>query len=68
MAPVNQPTNNTPTTQGFWYANGVALSRDESYLVVAETDRIRLMKHWLKGPKVGGVCVSAVVVPHKVSQ
>jgi hypothetical protein len=38
--------------QGFYYANGVALSPDESYLVMAETDRIRLLKYWLKGPQV----------------
>jgi sugar lactone lactonase YvrE len=39
--------------QGFYYANGVALSADESFLVLVETDRIRAHKVWLKGPKVG---------------
>ncbi|WIA23563.1 hypothetical protein OEZ85_000288 [Tetradesmus obliquus] len=39
--------------KGFYYANGVALSADESYLVMAETDRIRLLKYWLEGPKAG---------------
>jgi sugar lactone lactonase YvrE len=38
--------------QGFYYANGVALSSDESFLVLAETDRLRAHKVWLKGPKV----------------
>lgn len=37
----------------FYYANGVALSADESYLVMVETDRIRTIKFWLKGEKVG---------------
>lgn len=38
--------------QGIYYANGVALANDETYLVLAETDRIRLLKYWLHGPKV----------------
>lgn len=38
--------------QGFYYANGVALSKDDSYVVMAETDRLRVHKIWLKGPKV----------------
>ncbi|KAF6259879.1 hypothetical protein COO60DRAFT_1638071 [Scenedesmus sp. NREL 46B-D3] len=37
--------------KGFYYANGVALSADESFLVLAETDRIRVHKVWLKGSK-----------------
>eukprot|EP00775_Hariotina_reticulata_P009351 gene9351-9514_t len=39
--------------QGFYYANGVALSKDDSYVVMAETDRLRVHKIWLKGPKAG---------------
>lgn len=39
--------------QGFYYANGVALSPDDSYVVMAETDMIRAHKIWVKGPKVG---------------
>jgi len=38
--------------QGFYYANGVALSRDGSYVVMAETDQLRVHKIWLRGPKV----------------
>jgi hypothetical protein len=38
--------------QGFYYANGVALSPDEDFLVMCETDRVRVLKYWLKGPKV----------------
>lgn len=38
--------------QGFYYANGVALSPDESYVVMAETDMVRVHKVWVKGPKV----------------
>lgn len=39
--------------EGLWFANGVALAGDESFLVVAETFGCRLKRHWLKGPKAG---------------
>lgn len=35
-----------------WYSNGVAVAEDGSYAVISETDRLRLLKYWLKGPKV----------------
>jgi hypothetical protein len=41
------------TMQGFFYANGVALSPDESYVVMAETDTTTVHKVWVKGPQVG---------------
>jgi hypothetical protein len=50
----------TNTKQGFHYANGVALSPDEDYLILVETDRIRLLRHWLKGPKVRAHCARIV--------
>ena len=39
--------------KGLHFANGVALSADESFLVVAETYRYRLLRYWLKGPRAG---------------
>lgn len=39
--------------EGLWYANGVALSTDESYAIVCETLPRRVVKVWLNGPKVG---------------
>ncbi|WP_367648116.1 SMP-30/gluconolactonase/LRE family protein [Ruegeria arenilitoris] len=39
--------------EGFVYTNGVALSPEEDFLLIAETGRARLHKHWLKGPKEG---------------
>ena len=36
---------------GLLFANGVALSADESFVVVAECYRYRLMRYWLKGPR-----------------
>lgn len=36
-----------------FFANGVALSPEEDFIVVAETGALRLTKYWLKGSKVG---------------
>jgi sugar lactone lactonase YvrE len=38
---------------GLQFANGVALSGDGSYLVVAETGSYRLVRYWLAGPRRG---------------
>jgi len=35
------------------YANGIAISEDDSYLVIAETSNYRVLKHWLTGPRQG---------------
>jgi sugar lactone lactonase YvrE len=35
------------------YANGVAISEDNRYLVIAETSNYRVLKHWLAGPLQG---------------
>ena len=35
------------------YANGVALSPDDSYVLVSETGHYRVLKHWLAGPGQG---------------
>jgi hypothetical protein len=45
--------------QGFYYANGVALSPDESFVVMAETDAIRAHKIWVKGLKVMELATAA---------
>jgi sugar lactone lactonase YvrE len=39
------------------YANGVAVSDDQQFLVVAETGAYRLLKHWLAGPAAGETAV-----------
>lgn len=36
-----------------YFANGVALSSDESFVVVNETFEHQIMRYWLKGPKAG---------------
>lgn len=38
---------------GFVYTNGVALSPNEDFLLIAETGRARVHKLWLTGPNVG---------------
>lgn len=38
---------------GVWFANGVALSQDESFVVVAETPTFMIYKYFLKGLKAG---------------
>jgi len=38
---------------GLNYANGVALSADERYLLIAETGSYRILRHWLAGPAAG---------------
>lgn len=49
------PGEETPEVllEGLQFANGIAPSADESFLVVAETGAYRLTRYWLAGPKAG---------------
>jgi len=38
---------------GLWYANGVVVSPDQSFVLVAESLGNRMMRYWLTGPKQG---------------
>jgi len=38
---------------GLYFANGVALSHDEAFVVVNESFRYRITRYWLKGPNAG---------------
>lgn len=38
---------------GLYFANGVAVSPDQSFVLVAETSSYRIMRYWLKGGKAG---------------
>jgi len=38
---------------GLYFANGIALAPDESFILVGETARYRIARYWLKGPKRG---------------
>lgn len=38
-----------------YYSNGVALAPDGSYILVAETGTLRILRHWLQGPKSGEI-------------
>ena len=43
----------TVLLRDLFFANGVALSRDESFVLVNETFRYRTTRYWLKGPQAG---------------
>ena len=52
---------------GFWYANGVDISADGSYALVAESPSAAVYKHWLQGPKVRPGACDAWWVPLTVA-
>ena len=39
--------------KGIYFANGVAVSPDQSFVLVAETGKYRLHRVWISGPKMG---------------
>ncbi|XP_013873697.1 adipocyte plasma membrane-associated protein isoform X3 [Austrofundulus limnaeus] len=43
----------TVLLDSLYMPNGVALSPDESFLLLAETSLARILRYWLKGPKAG---------------
>lgn len=43
----------TVLIDGLDFANGVAISDDQRFLVIAETGNYRLLRHWLEGPDTG---------------
>ncbi|GAB4843929.1 Protein STRICTOSIDINE SYNTHASE-LIKE 10 [Ancistrocladus abbreviatus] len=45
----------TVLLQGLAFANGVALCKDRSFVLVAETTSSRILRYWLKGPNAGNV-------------
>lgn len=38
---------------GLFFANGIAVSPDQQFLLVAETNKYRIQKYWLQGPQKG---------------
>ncbi|XP_040383699.1 protein STRICTOSIDINE SYNTHASE-LIKE 10-like [Oryza brachyantha] len=51
--------NVTVLKSGLAFPNGVAVSRDGTHLVVAETASCRLLRHWLRGSNAGATEVLA---------
>jgi sugar lactone lactonase YvrE len=43
----------TSLVTGLNFANGVAVSHDQSYVLVNETGAYRVLRHWLAGPRQG---------------
>jgi sugar lactone lactonase YvrE len=39
--------------KNLYFANGVALSQREDFVLINETSRYRILRYWLKGPKAG---------------
>ncbi len=53
----------TTLVRDLYFANGVALSQDESFVLVNETYRYRISRYWLKGPRAGQKDVFADNLP-----
>ncbi|XP_057865360.2 protein STRICTOSIDINE SYNTHASE-LIKE 10 isoform X2 [Cryptomeria japonica] len=49
----------TVVLRGLQFPNGVAVSKDGTFLLISETITCRLLRYWLKGPKMGTVEVFA---------
>ena len=58
-----QSKETTVLAEDLYFANGVALSEDESYLLINETYRYRISKYWLQGPKKGTLELVANKLP-----
>lgn len=43
----------TTLMKGIYFANGVALSKNEEFVLICETWKSRILRYWLKGPKNG---------------
>jgi sugar lactone lactonase YvrE len=41
--------------RGLWFANGVAVDKEENYLVFVETFKLRIAKYFLAGDKQGTI-------------
>lgn len=47
-------TNKVQTLiEGTYFGNGVVLSKDESYILMTETVKYRILRYWLKGAQTG---------------
>eukprot|EP01099_Mayorella_cantabrigiensis_P001081 TRINITY_DN1445_c0_g1_i1.p1 TRINITY_DN1445_c0_g1~~TRINITY_DN1445_c0_g1_i1.p1 ORF type:complete len:235 (+),score=52.13 TRINITY_DN1445_c0_g1_i1:313-1017(+) len=47
--------NTTVLVENLFFGNGVALSKDESFVLVCETFQSRILRYWLEGPKQGEI-------------
>jgi len=58
-----QTKKTTTLISDLYFANGVALSQDESFLLVAETWKSRIKRYYLKGPKAGTIDMFSEELP-----
>ncbi|GMH18685.1 hypothetical protein Nepgr_020526 [Nepenthes gracilis] len=47
--------------RGIAFANGVALSKDRSFVLIAESSTCKILRYWLTGPNTGNVDTFAVL-------
>ncbi|ESR58958.1 hypothetical protein CICLE_v10018092mg [Citrus x clementina] len=59
------PKSNQTTVvqEGFYFANGIALSKDEDFVVVCESWKFRCRRYWLKGDRNGTLDTFAENLP-----
>ena len=52
---VYDPISRVATTlvDGLNFANGVAVSHDQTYVLVNETGKYRVIRYWIAGPQEG---------------
>lgn len=53
----------TVLLDGLWFGNGVALSPDEGFILVADFQRSKILKYWLRSGKAGQVETFAEGLP-----
>lgn len=54
---------NTVLVDGIAFANGIVMAEDESFILIAETVKCRILRYYLKGPKKGTYDVFADGLP-----
>ena len=60
--PVTQET--TCLVDGFWFANGLSLSKGEDYILIVDTGHLEVLKYWITGSK---VCAPSCIFKHRSS-
>ena len=51
---------------GIFYANGVTLSQDEDFVLLVESGALRILRIWLKGPKVSRIALGKTSSPLQI--
>lgn len=66
MSFYNSKTNRSDVLlDDLWFPNGVVLSPDNQFVLVSESNRYRVVKYYINGPKKGKTEVFAAGLPGK---